>query len=382
MSDRSDDSQNYRADGAGRPRGPGAGRRARARRPHRHGRGGEGVRPRRCGGRSHAGRRTGRPWFFVLGSAALPAAASETLVRVADAARAQSDRIVLISGFHDAGGDAGEECRAGKEPCAGGAPRARGERRGARAPRAGQAARCREWRGCARRATRRDAAALRVPPGPTTCPSAPGGFRGVPDLRAGHGPCLCQRAQHAEPSAAVSWSPNIGDSLACRSPPAMKPAVAEVTERIRERSAATRGAYLARVDALVARPRGAERMGCANVAHAFAALPGDDKLRVVAERAPNIGVVTRLQRHAVGAPALRGLPGADPRRGAPPRRHRAGRRRRAGDVRRRHAGPAGHGAEPVLARHDRDGHRDRAHATTCSTPRCCSASATRSCRAC
>jgi phosphogluconate dehydratase len=72
----------------------------------------------------------------------------------------------------------------------------------------------------------------------------------------------------------------------------MKPAVAEVTQRIRERSAATRGAYLAGVDAAIHRPRGADRMGCANVAHAFAALPASDKLRVVAERAPNIGVVT------------------------------------------------------------------------------------------
>ncbi len=33
-------------------------------------------------------------------------------------------------------------------------------------------------------------------------------------------------------------------------------------------------------------------MGCANVAHAFAALPGNDKLRVVAQHAPNIAVVT------------------------------------------------------------------------------------------
>lgn len=72
----------------------------------------------------------------------------------------------------------------------------------------------------------------------------------------------------------------------------MKPAVAEVTQRIRARSATTRAAYLARVDAAVARPRGADRMGCANVAHAFAALPGQDKLRIVAERAPNLAVVT------------------------------------------------------------------------------------------
>ena len=72
----------------------------------------------------------------------------------------------------------------------------------------------------------------------------------------------------------------------------MKSAVQEVTQRIRERSAPTRAAYLARVDALIARPRGADRMGCANVAHAFAALPGHDKLRIVAERAPNLAVVT------------------------------------------------------------------------------------------
>ena len=72
----------------------------------------------------------------------------------------------------------------------------------------------------------------------------------------------------------------------------MKPGIVEVTERIRERSAATRRAYLARVDALIARPRGPDRMGCANLAHATAALPPADKLRIIAERAPNIGVVT------------------------------------------------------------------------------------------
>ena len=68
----------------------------------------------------------------------------------------------------------------------------------------------------------------------------------------------------------------------------MKPAILEVTERIRERSAATRQAYLARIDRLSQRPPGAERMGCANVAHAFAALPQNDKLRVVAHKGPHI----------------------------------------------------------------------------------------------
>lgn len=71
----------------------------------------------------------------------------------------------------------------------------------------------------------------------------------------------------------------------------MKQALLDVTQRIRERSAPLRSAYLQRVDALAARPRGSDRMGCANVAHAFAAVPASDKLRIVAERAPHIGIV-------------------------------------------------------------------------------------------
>ena len=74
--------------------------------------------------------------------------------------------------------------------------------------------------------------------------------------------------------------------------PALHPAVEAVTRRIRERSASIRGAYLAQLEAAIQRKPGAERMGCANVAHAFAALPGNDKFKVVAEKAPNIGIVT------------------------------------------------------------------------------------------
>jgi len=65
-----------------------------------------------------------------------------------------------------------------------------------------------------------------------------------------------------------------------------------VTQRIRDRSQGSRSAYLARLDAAAQRKPGADRLGCANVAHAFAALPSNDKLRVVAEKAPNIGIVT------------------------------------------------------------------------------------------
>ncbi len=68
--------------------------------------------------------------------------------------------------------------------------------------------------------------------------------------------------------------------------------VEAVTAAIRQRSQLTRSAYLERMALAAQRKPGAERLGCANVAHAFAALPANDKLRVVAERAPNIGIVT------------------------------------------------------------------------------------------
>jgi phosphogluconate dehydratase len=67
--------------------------------------------------------------------------------------------------------------------------------------------------------------------------------------------------------------------------------VAAVTDRIRTRSAPARAAYLERLAAMAARTRGSDRMGCANVAHAVAAMPSNDKFKVVAERAPNIGIV-------------------------------------------------------------------------------------------
>ena len=72
----------------------------------------------------------------------------------------------------------------------------------------------------------------------------------------------------------------------------MKQAIVDVTERIRERSQTARRAYLGRISAMLDRPRGTERLGCANVAHAVAGMPANDKLRIVAERAPNIGIVT------------------------------------------------------------------------------------------
>jgi len=70
------------------------------------------------------------------------------------------------------------------------------------------------------------------------------------------------------------------------------PALARVTQRITERSAAARAAYLASME--TQRKGGTQRsgMGCANMAHTTAALPAADKLKIHAERAPHVGVIT------------------------------------------------------------------------------------------
>jgi len=79
----------------------------------------------------------------------------------------------------------------------------------------------------------------------------------------------------------------------------LHPVVAAVTARIVERSRSTRTAYLEQVDAYARRTPGAQRLGCANVAHAFAAMPDGDKkqasglaaIAVVTPRPLNIGIV-------------------------------------------------------------------------------------------
>jgi hypothetical protein len=89
-----------------------------------------------------------------------------------------------------------------------------------------------------------------------------------------------------------------------------------VTERITRRSEPSRTAYLQRLQAAANRPPGTERMGCANVAHALAAMPDDDKAAAL-PMANSIqgGRAARaqhrhrqcLQRHVVGPRATAAL---------------------------------------------------------------------------
>ncbi|RKS68854.1 6-phosphogluconate dehydratase [Actinomadura pelletieri DSM 43383] len=73
---------------------------------------------------------------------------------------------------------------------------------------------------------------------------------------------------------------------------AVQPVLAEVTRRVAERSAQRRGAYLDRIrDARTAGPaRGG--MGCANLAHGFAACGAQDKLWLRGDVTPNIAIVS------------------------------------------------------------------------------------------
>jgi phosphogluconate dehydratase len=88
----------------------------------------------------------------------------------------------------------------------------------------------------------------------------------------------------------------------------LHPTVEHVTQRIRQRSAPLRSAYLAQVKAAAQRDRGANRMGCANVAHAFAALPANDKFKVIAEKAPHIGIVSAYNDMLSAHAPLAGFP--------------------------------------------------------------------------
>lgn len=72
----------------------------------------------------------------------------------------------------------------------------------------------------------------------------------------------------------------------------MNPRVASVTDRIRRRSRAGRAAYLEQIANERDRPPIRDHMGCANLAHAWAAMPASDKLKLRFERAPHLAVIS------------------------------------------------------------------------------------------
>lgn len=73
---------------------------------------------------------------------------------------------------------------------------------------------------------------------------------------------------------------------------AVHPTIAQITQRIAARSAKGRSRYLARLELAIPGSPYRGQLGCTNLAHGFAASPAEDKLRIMAVKAPNLGIVT------------------------------------------------------------------------------------------
>src|SRR5690242_15205723 len=85
--------------------------------------------------------------------------------------------------------------------------------------------------------------------------------------------------------------------------------VRDVTERIRDRSRASRAAYLARTRAEGAASTTRSRLSCANLAHGFAASTAPDKDALKQLQWPNIAIVTSYNDMLSAHQPFEGYPG-------------------------------------------------------------------------
>ncbi len=72
----------------------------------------------------------------------------------------------------------------------------------------------------------------------------------------------------------------------------LHPTLANVTARVIARSQSTRSAYLKRIDGAQGKFPARGALSCANLAHGFAGLEGNDKFEIKAIKQPNIGIVS------------------------------------------------------------------------------------------
>jgi phosphogluconate dehydratase len=68
--------------------------------------------------------------------------------------------------------------------------------------------------------------------------------------------------------------------------------IRKVTERVKDRSVATRGEYLARMEQAASHTTAREQLSCTNLAHGFAGADQDDKQKLKGGRWPNIAIVS------------------------------------------------------------------------------------------
>ena len=73
----------------------------------------------------------------------------------------------------------------------------------------------------------------------------------------------------------------------------LHPIIHSVTERIRQRSHASRSAYLARIHSAAAQGKTQRsQLGCTNLAHGFAAMDKAVKIELAQEAMPNLAIVS------------------------------------------------------------------------------------------
>ena len=72
----------------------------------------------------------------------------------------------------------------------------------------------------------------------------------------------------------------------------MNPIIQSVTNEIIERSHVTRSAYLKHIDTYAKKSPQRVGMGCANLAHGFAANTPEEKADLTAEKKANIAIIT------------------------------------------------------------------------------------------
>lgn len=76
-------------------------------------------------------------------------------------------------------------------------------------------------------------------------------------------------------------------------PTPIHPKLAEITERIIERSRPTREKYLAKIRSAKQMGRlERNQLGCSNLAHGYASMPKSIKIEMLQETVPNLGIIT------------------------------------------------------------------------------------------
>ncbi len=133
--------------------------------------------------------------------------------------------------------------------------------------------------------------------------------------------------------------------------------IAAVTAHIVERSKPTREVYLQRLDAAARRGPRRGVLGCANLAHGFAACGAGDKAALAGDVVPNLGIVTSYNDMLSAHQPYERFPALIKEAA----RAAGGVAQVAGGVPAMCDGVTpGYGAVAVLARGHRHGHRDRA----------------------